>query len=81
MKDEMMRQIQAVSFAMDDLRLFLDTHPSCSQAMELFNKYALERKELIARYNSEVSPMCGYCPEETEGWRWVTNSAWKGGDH
>lgn len=81
MRDELMRQIQAVSFAMDDLRLFLDTHPDCVEAREMFNKYAFERKDLVERYATEASPMGGYCPEETDCWRWVCNSAWKGGDN
>lgn len=81
MRNELMRQIQAVSFAMDDLRLFLDTHPDCTQARELFNKYALERKELTDRYDREVSPLGGYCPEIGDSWRWVDDTAWKGGEY
>lgn len=80
MRDDIARQIQSVSFAMDDLRLFLDTHPDCVEAKELFTKYALERKELLMSYNEELSPMGGYCPEQADCWRWVSNSAWKGGE-
>ena len=81
MRDEIMRELQCVSFAMDELRLFIDTHPDCAEARELFTKYALERKELTERYNNEISPMGGYCPEESDSWRWVSNSAWKGGEY
>ncbi len=79
MKDEIMRELQCVSFAMDELRLFIDTHPDCAEAKALFNEYAEKRKELKHRYNAEISPLGGYDAEETDCWRWVENSAWKGG--
>ena len=80
MRDNLMRQIQAVSFAMDELRLFIDTHPCNTEAIALFNKYAAERKELIERYNDEVSPIGGYCPENGDSWRWGCDTAWRGGE-
>ena len=44
MRDELMREIQSISFCMDELRLFIDTHPDCSEAIALFNEYAEKRK-------------------------------------
>lgn len=79
MRDEVMRELQCVSFAMDELRLFIDTHPDCSEAIALFNEYAAKRKELVSRHNEEISPLGGYDAEDTDCWRWVNNSAWKGG--
>ena len=79
MREELMRELQSVCFCMDELRLFLDTHPDSAEALVMFNEYAAKRKELVGRYNAEISPLGGYDAEDTDCWRWVDNSAWKGG--
>ena len=38
-RQELMNRINAVSFAVDDVKLFLDTHPCDKDAMEYFEKY------------------------------------------
>ncbi|MBE6685873.1 MAG: spore coat protein CotJB [Ruminococcaceae bacterium] len=63
-------QIQQISFAMDELRLFIDTHPACEEAISLFNEYAEQRNELVCRYNSDVMPISGYATEQSGKWRW-----------
>ena len=37
-KYELMCQIQQASFAAYDLQLYLDTHPDCKEALELYTK-------------------------------------------
>lgn len=81
MREDLMLEIQQVSFAMDELRLFIDTHPDNKEAIGLFNDYSAKRRELLERYNNDVAPMSGYCPEVSDSWRWGVNSAWKGGEH
>ena len=80
MREDLMREIQSVSFCMDELRLFLDTHPCNKEALALFNEYAEKRKELVARHNEETGPLGGYDEECTDCWRWGTNIAWRGGE-
>ena len=79
MREDITRELQAVSFCMDELRLYLDTHPDCSEALALFNEYAGRRRELKKLYCEEISPLGGYGREYSDCWRWVDNSAWKGG--
>ena len=38
-RQELMNRINAASFAVDDVKLFLDTHPCDKDAMEYFEKY------------------------------------------
>ena len=38
-KKELLEWINIVSFAVDDVKLFLDTHPCDKDAMEYFEKY------------------------------------------
>ena len=43
-KKELLEWINIVSFAVDDVKLFLDTHPNCPEALELRAAYAGYRK-------------------------------------
>ena len=63
-------EIQQISFAMDELRLYIDTHPNCEEAITLFNEYAEKRNELVCSYNSETMPISGYAIEQSGKWRW-----------
>lgn len=42
---KLMKIINQASFAMDDVKLFLDTHPSCSEAIEYYKKVKKIRME------------------------------------
>ena len=37
-KEKLMDIITKASFAMDDVKLFLDTHPNCMEALEYYHK-------------------------------------------
>lgn len=52
--------INKASFAMDDTRLFLDTHPDCTEALEYFKKMEHMRDEAIKEYEHHVGPMLAY---------------------
>ncbi len=69
-KDELMDLITKVSFAMDDTRLFLDTHPDCHEAMEYFNKMKLLRYALIKEYTERFGSLVAYYPSECDPWDW-----------
>lgn len=44
-KEELLRRLQRLGFMTDDLRLFLDTHPDCEEALLMLKRYiALERQ-------------------------------------
>lgn len=74
-------EIQKISFAMDELRLYIDTHPSNDEAIALFNEYAIKRKELVEKYNTEIAPLGGYDAECGNEWRWGRGTAAKGGEY
>mgnify|MGYP000084446899 CR=1 FL=1 len=38
-KKELLEWINIVSFAVDDVKLFLDTHPNCPEALEFFDEF------------------------------------------
>lgn len=69
-RKELFERIGAVSFAMDELRLFLDTHPDCAEALSLFNEYKTLRHELVARYTAAFGSIDSYYPNSENGWEW-----------
>lgn len=70
----------AVSFAMDELRLYLDTHPDDEEARALFQSYAERRHELLVQYTNEYGPMDSYFMNTDNGWSWVDEPMpWKAG--
>ena len=69
-KSALLRKITEVSFAMDELRLFLDTHPGCSAALSDFNSRMEQRAELISEYTEKYGCIDSYYPNTDNGWVW-----------
>ena len=63
-------QIGEVSFAMDDLRLYLDTHPDSAEALALFSEYMEKRAELVGKYTENYGPLDSYLINTSGGWGW-----------
>ena len=57
----MMAKIQETSFALDDVRLYLDTHPDDGQGLALFKKMLAERKTLLLAYAQQFYPLTVDC--------------------
>lgn len=56
-----MAQIHAVSFALDDVVLFLDTHPSEPEAVSLRKQLIEERKRLLKEYDEKFYSLTKDC--------------------
>lgn len=65
------KEIARVSFTMDELRLFLDTHPKNREALSAFTELRKKRRELIERYEDSFGPMDGYSGGGTSEWNWL----------
>lgn len=72
--------ISKVSFVMDELRLFLDTHPDNDHAIKHYNECSKKRQELISEYTRTFGPMIFYCPNENPNhWKWCDGPMpWEG---
>lgn len=46
-QEELLLQLQKVSFVVDDLRLYMDTHPKDIQGLALLKAMVKKRKELL----------------------------------
>ena len=55
-RTSLLRRIQAYDFAIVEMNLFLDTHPTDAQGIALFHMYQDKRNQLIATYEAQYGP-------------------------
>ena len=73
-REDMMSQLTAVSFALNDLTLYLDTHPDCPKGTELFYKLLEQRLTLLSEFAdkfyplTQISMITGHYAKEQYGW-------------
>ena len=79
-KEKMMKAVYANGFAVDEARLFLNTHPSDPEAMAYYEKKLALYQNAVDRYRQEYGPIR---PEDGvwDGrWAWAeTPWPWEGG--
>lgn len=80
-----MTEINQISFALNDLTLYLDTHPDCMKGMELFSRLQERRVQLLEEYAGLYAPltidsMMGAAANGTGEFSWGDCPApWEGG--
>ena len=52
-KDELMNKIHALSFALTETQLFLDTHPDCKQALEYYRRLVTDLDTAMTEYQNK----------------------------
>ena len=60
-REEALLRIQKVSFVIDDVRLYMDTHPTDKQGLALLKDMLKKRKELLKDFASEFYPLTFDC--------------------
>ena len=69
-RKELDHSITKVSFAMDDTRLYLDTHPDCVEAIDYFKKLQIIRHGLIKEYTDRFGTIYSYNMGDCDNWNW-----------
>ena len=65
-KNELLLEIQQACFAAYDLQLYLDTHPDCAEALDLFTKLNATISSLKFDYENLYGPLkASSSPNET----------------
>lgn len=57
----LLKEIGEVSFMVNDLALYLDTHPTDEAALECFSESMKKRKQLMKEYADEFEPLTMDC--------------------
>ena len=72
-KKDLMNWINVASFAVNDVQLFLDTHPRNVEAMEFFEVYQKERNAALKEYAKYYGPLTidtlNAC--SSDRWNWI----------
>ena len=56
-KEKALYKIMALSFAINDLNLYLDLHPDNKEAFDLFKKYVEDKKACTKEYTKNYGPL------------------------
>lgn len=78
-KAMLMKQINEASFAIDDVLLFLDTHPRNASAMQYYQNAVSMRKKALDTYQNQFGPLL---VDDVTGssWSWINEPwPWEGG--
>jgi spore coat protein JB len=78
-REQLMCIITESSFALDDVKLFLDTHPCDKEALEYYENYRQIRKAAMAEYRDCYGPISAYDVEPANEWTWINHPwPWEG---
>lgn len=72
LSDRPLHELQALSFAIVELGMYLDTHPEDDDAFALFRKYVALYDEGVARYEEAYGPMTQRCAGKQGSYNWLT---------
>lgn len=73
-EEQLMRKIQALSFAKVETALFLDTHPECKMALDYFHTVTEELDGAMSEYQNMYGPLFAE-GASADRWNW-TDGPW-----
>ena len=76
-RKELMQTINLESFAVDDVKLYLDTHPCDPAALEYFHEHNKARNQALKEYAKCYGPLTidSTVSSCTDRWNWI-NEPW-----
>ena len=74
---QLMNRINQASFAVDDVKLYLDTHPCDPEALAYFHEMSRERNQALKEYAAAYGPLTVDTAGTscTDRWNWI-NEPW-----
>lgn len=60
-RSKRLSEIDEISFTLNDLNLYLDTHPEDQEALSVFNQATAKRKQLMETFAREFEPLTLDC--------------------
>ena len=72
-REQLLNTINEVSFAVDDIKLYLDTHPEDEKALEFFKEKVMVRNEALKEYAAQYGPLTIDTGDDacSRQWDWV----------
>lgn len=79
-RQQLLDHINKVSFAVDDILLYLDTHPCDLEALEYYHTVAEKRQQALEEYESMYGPLLVDRVKACNYWQWIEEPwPWEGG--
>ncbi len=70
MRQKLLRKVQQHGFAMLEAGLFLDGHPTCTRALQYFEKHRNTYMESVAEYEKAFGPI-NMKNNTCSAWNWI----------
>lgn len=75
----LLQQVYVTGFQLDDILLYLDTHPDCPAGMQYYRQAQAANQRAVAQYEQAYGPlMVGRV--NAQNWNWIRDPwPWEGG--
>lgn len=70
-REALMKRLQVQSFVLDDIILYLQTHPTDQNALHCYEKFKNLRNETMEEYTHNFGPINTNNVEITDRWTWA----------
>lgn len=64
-------KLDAENFVLQDVELYLDTHPNCPNGLALYRKFRELRDQTAAEYERTYGPLSVSGVRNGDSWTWV----------
>lgn len=72
-REAMLKEVMAADFMLTELNLYLNTHPNCRNAMELYNTTLKQYMTLKQRFEQMYGPLTPRYPYTRPPWPWIAD--------
>lgn len=80
-RNSVINQLFEASFAVDDVILYLDTHPNDKNALQYYQNAAACRMAAKREYEAQCGPLTVDQVDVSQGWKWEQGPwPWEGGN-
>ena len=64
-------ELQTIAFVLQELTLYLDTHPDDTQALELYRNYQKAYHNAMMQYTENCAPLNHITPDGSKSYSWL----------
>ena len=80
-REELYLKIQQLCFAKTETELFLDTHPTCKNALDYFHRTVRDLDAAMSEYQNKYGALTTDGVTGKDRWTWVEGAwPWQNGD-
>ena len=73
------QMVYETGFAVDDMELYLDTHPCDTNALNYYQQLVKMNREAVRAYESQCGPLTAEAVNSVDNWTWIADKwPWEG---